>query len=205
LDLNIIVIARFESHHRTDSHRFNTMITSVTPLLALGLLGHALPQGSPSDPSAAAGYLFAAFKGDVPHVFFLTAPASSPSTFQALNGGQATLIPTTGTGGARDPYIFRAQDKSKVGDAAFCINILGRRSVTDAESPLVYRARHRPGHRQNQLGRRAGERLQEHLRLEIFCRRCLLVSREFGRIDAANGRLRESSPTNKQCYHHNQY
>jgi hypothetical protein len=90
------------------------MITSVTALLALGVLGQALPQGSPSDPSAAAGYLFAAFKGDVPHVFFLTAPATSPFTFQALNGGQATLIPTTGTGGARDPYIFRAQDKSKV-------------------------------------------------------------------------------------------
>lgn len=84
---------------------------------------HALPQGSASDPSAAAGYLFAEFKGDVPHVFFLTAPASNSSTFQALNGGQATLIPTTGTGGARDPYIFRAEDKSKVRRCNFLLQI----------------------------------------------------------------------------------
>ena len=98
------------------------MITSITALLALSILGHSLPQGSPSNPTEAAGYLFAAFKGDVPHVFFLTAPASSPSTFQALNGGKATLIPTTGTGGARDPYIFRAQDKSKVSRRSFLCN-----------------------------------------------------------------------------------
>jgi hypothetical protein len=90
------------------------MIGSIATLLALGVLGHGLPQGSLSDLSGAAGYLAAAFKGDVPHVFFLTATADKPSTFQALNGGKATLIPTSGTGGARDPYIFRAQDKSKV-------------------------------------------------------------------------------------------
>lgn len=90
------------------------MIGSIATLLAFGVLGHSFPQGSLSDLSGAAGYLAAAFKGDVPHVFFLTAPADRPSTFQALNGGKATLIPTSGTGGARDPYIFRAQDKSKV-------------------------------------------------------------------------------------------
>jgi hypothetical protein len=90
------------------------MIGSTATLLALSVLGNALPQGSPSNPSGAAGYLAAAFKGDVPHVFFLTAPADKPSTFKALNGGKATLIPSSGTGGARDPYIFRAQDKSKV-------------------------------------------------------------------------------------------
>lgn len=100
------------------------MIASIAALLSLSVLGQALPQGSPSDPSAAAGYLFAAFKGDVPHVFFLTAPASSPSTFQALNGGKATLIPTTGTGGARDPYIFRAEDKSKVSRRSFLLDPL---------------------------------------------------------------------------------
>lgn len=65
---------------------------------------------------------------------------------------------------------------------------------TDASRPSVHRPSHRSRHRRNQLGRRAGQRLQEHLRLEIFCRRCLLVSREFGRINAANSRLRESSP-----------
>lgn len=89
-------------------------MSSFAALLALGVLAHALPQGSSNDPSAAAGFLAAAFKGDAPQVFLLTAPSDKPTTFQALNGGAATLIPTTGTGGARDPYIFRAQDKSKV-------------------------------------------------------------------------------------------
>lgn len=90
------------------------MKSSLAALLSLVVLGHALPQGSASDPSGAAGYLAAIFKGDVPHVFLLTAPSDKPTTFQALNGGEATLIPTSGTGGARDPYIFRAHDNSKV-------------------------------------------------------------------------------------------
>lgn len=83
-------------------------------LLGLGAFTTALPQSISNEQSAAAGFLAAAFKGDVPQVFLLTAPSDKPTTFQALNGGAATLIPTTGTGGARDPYIFRAQDKSKV-------------------------------------------------------------------------------------------
>jgi hypothetical protein len=166
------------------------MIASTTALLALSVLGHALPQGSPSDPSAAAGYLFAAFKGDVPHVFFLTAPADKPSTFQALNGGQATLIPTTGTGGARDPYIFRAQDKSKV--RCRMILLLQRHGRTDALLSLVYRTGHRSRDQQDQLGRSASNRLQKHLHLGILHRRRNLVSRASGRADAANSRLRES-------------
>jgi len=87
---------------------------SLAFILALGVLGYALPQGDPNNPSGPAGYLAAAFKGDVPHVFLLTAPLDAPTTFQALNGGGATLVPTSGTAGARDPYIFRAEDKSKV-------------------------------------------------------------------------------------------
>lgn len=101
-------------------------MSSLTALLALGVLTHALPQGTSSDPSAAAGFLAAAFKGDVPQVFLLTAPSDKPTTFQALNGGAATLIPTTGTGGARDPYIFRAQDKSKVCENSIRNTSIGR-------------------------------------------------------------------------------
>lgn len=68
-----------------------------------------LPRQAP-----AAGYLAAAFLGNVPSVFFHVAPPDSPSTFQRLNGGQPSLVPTQGTKGARDPFIFFSQDRSKV-------------------------------------------------------------------------------------------
>ena len=61
--------------------------------------------------------LYAQENGDVPHVFFNLAPASTPSTFTPLNNGDAVLVPTSGTGGARDPFIFKAQDSSKVSNA----------------------------------------------------------------------------------------
>ncbi|KAH8711868.1 hypothetical protein GQ44DRAFT_742841 [Phaeosphaeriaceae sp. PMI808] len=61
----------------------------------------------------AAGYLATVFKGDVPHVFFNLAPASKPSSFSAVKNGQAILVPTKGTKGARDPFTLRSQDRSK--------------------------------------------------------------------------------------------
>lgn len=70
------------------------------------------PLHAQEEPSG--GYLAAVFKGDVPHVFFNLAPASTPSTFTPLNNGEAVLMPTSGTGGARDPFIFKAQDSSGV-------------------------------------------------------------------------------------------
>ncbi|PSK60267.1 proline-tRNA ligase [Elsinoe australis] len=96
------------------------MTSSVAQLLLLvvGLLtiftspanAHALfPRQAP-----AAGYLAAAFLGNVPSVFFHVAAPDSPSTFQRLNGGQPSLVPTQGTKGARDPFIFFSQDRSKL-------------------------------------------------------------------------------------------
>ena len=73
--------------------------------LALGV--HAQEQQSE-------GYLAAVFKGDVPQVFFNLAPAATQSTFTALNDGKAVLVPTKGTAGARDPFIVKSQDGSKV-------------------------------------------------------------------------------------------
>jgi hypothetical protein len=64
------------------------------------------------------GYLAAVFQGDVPHVFLNLAPASAPSTFTPLNDGNAVLVPTSGTGGARDPFIVKAQDSSEVSNNA---------------------------------------------------------------------------------------
>lgn len=83
-------------------------LATVTWML-LGLAGSLRAQ-----EQQAGGYLAAVFKGDVPQVFFNLAPASTPSTFTPLNNGNAVLVPTGGTGGARDPYIFQEQDSSKV-------------------------------------------------------------------------------------------
>ncbi|KAF2217158.1 glycoside hydrolase family 43 protein [Cercospora zeae-maydis SCOH1-5] len=66
-----------------------------------------------SQAATNAGYLAAIFKGDEPSVFFYKAPADQPMSFQALNNGQATLVPTTGTGGARDPYILKSYSTSE--------------------------------------------------------------------------------------------
>ncbi|KAF1923050.1 glycoside hydrolase family 43 protein [Didymella exigua CBS 183.55] len=74
----------------------------------LGLAGPVCAQ------ETAGGYLAAVFKGADPQVFLNLAPASQPSTFTPLNNGKAVLIPTTGTRGARDPYIFKTQDASKL-------------------------------------------------------------------------------------------
>ncbi|KAF3042542.1 hypothetical protein E8E11_004656 [Didymella keratinophila] len=60
------------------------------------------------------GYLAAVFKGNVPNVFINLAPASAPSTFTPLNDGNAALVPISGTGGARDPFTFKAQDPSNL-------------------------------------------------------------------------------------------
>lgn len=86
----------------------------LSAALATGALASAIPAKLQSRQSANVGYLAAVFKGDVPQVFFNIAPASSPSSFSPVKGGQAILIPTKGTQGARDPYIFRSVDQSKV-------------------------------------------------------------------------------------------
>lgn len=62
----------------------------------------------------AAGFLSATFLGDVPHVFLHYSTADAPVTFSAVPGSKGELIPTLGTGGARDPYIFRNQVNGKV-------------------------------------------------------------------------------------------
>lgn len=89
---------------------FPSLPTALSILLSLTNSLYAQENG-------AGGYLAAVFKGDVPHVFFNLAPASTPSTFTPLNNGDAVLVPTSGTGGARDPFIFKAQDSSKVSNA----------------------------------------------------------------------------------------
>ncbi|GAC98275.1 arabinosidase [Pseudozyma hubeiensis SY62] len=62
---------------------------------------------------AAAGFLSATFLGDVPHVYLHYSQADAPVTFSAVQGSQGVLVPTLGTGGARDPYIFQNQVNGK--------------------------------------------------------------------------------------------
>lgn len=67
------------------------------------------PKGLAARQSDAAGFLSATFLGDVPHVFLHYSNAANPVTFTAVQGSQGELVPTLGTGGARDPYIFHNQ------------------------------------------------------------------------------------------------
>lgn len=67
-----------------------------------------------ADADIPAGFLSATFLGDVPHVFLHYSRADAPVTFSAVSGSKGELVPTLGTGGARDPYIFRNQVNGKV-------------------------------------------------------------------------------------------
>ncbi|KAL1625237.1 putative glycoside hydrolase family 43 protein [Diplodia seriata] len=58
-----------------------------------------------ADPSLV-GYLGAFFLGDEPSVYFYRSNGNNPLSFSALNGGDAVIVPTLGTGGVRDPTII---------------------------------------------------------------------------------------------------
>lgn len=73
----------------------------------------------------------------------------------------------------------------------FALDPHGRSDKTDPALPPVHRASHRSRHRQNQLGRSPVNRLPKHLRLGVIRRWRILVKRAFGRVDAADSRLRE--------------
>lgn len=79
----------------------------------MSLAGSLRAQEQQSD-----GYLAAVFKGGESHVFINLAPASAPSTLTPLNNGDAVLAPTSGTGGARDSFIFKAQNSSNIRKAS---------------------------------------------------------------------------------------
>lgn len=67
--------------------------------------GHpGLPAAKRADPNLA-GYLGAFFLGDVPSVYFYTSKNDNANALTALNSGNPVLVPTTGTGGVRDPTI----------------------------------------------------------------------------------------------------
>ncbi|KAG8631273.1 hypothetical protein KVT40_000413 [Elsinoe batatas] len=89
---------------------------ALAMLAALATNFHTSVQALPLEgrQTQAAGYLAAAFLGNVPSVFLHLASPQSPSTFSRLNGGQPSLVPTKGTKGARDPFILFSQDKSKL-------------------------------------------------------------------------------------------
>ncbi|KAF4552178.1 Hypothetical protein D9617_11g010270 [Elsinoe fawcettii] len=85
---------------------FCTLASILTPTV------HSFPLEERE--TQAAGYLAAAFLGNVPSVFFHVAAPDSPSTFRRLNGGEPSLVPTQGTKGARDPFVMFSQDRSKL-------------------------------------------------------------------------------------------
>jgi len=98
--------------------RSSIKYVSTAALAAAGLsCALALPaieKGLSSAVVPAAGFLSATFLGDVPHVFLHYSQASAPVTFSAVSGSKGVLIPTLGTGGARDPYIFQNQVNGNV-------------------------------------------------------------------------------------------
>lgn len=63
-----------------------------------------LPPAKRAD-SSLTGYLGAFFLGDDPDVYFYLSQGNDAISFSALNGGNAILVPTVGTGGVRDPAI----------------------------------------------------------------------------------------------------
>lgn len=70
--------------------------------LNLGELG--LPPAKRADASLT-GYLGTFFLGDEPDVYFYLSQGNNAVSFSALNGGDAVLVPSVGTGGVRDPAI----------------------------------------------------------------------------------------------------
>lgn len=86
--------------------------------VALLLGGTACALALPVADEAAAGFLSATFLGDVPHVFLHYSQADAPVTFTAVSGSKGVLVPTLGTGGARDPYIFQNQVNGNVSGIA---------------------------------------------------------------------------------------
>lgn len=137
--------------------RFLPLITYLVPILVT-----ALPERLENRQNSAVGYLAAVFKGDVPHVFFNIAPAASPSTFSQVKGGQAILVPTEGTKGARDPYIFRTQDKAKVQPISHRISSFQSDSVA-----IVLYSGNRFGYWQDRLGYCTNQWLAWHSRLGV--------------------------------------
>ncbi|SJX60889.1 related to carbon source-regulated protein (putative arabinase) [Sporisorium reilianum f. sp. reilianum] len=83
--------------------------------------------------ATAAGFLSATFLGDVPHVYLHYSRADAPVTFSAVSGSKGELVPTLGTGGARDPYIFRNQINGKYYILATDLDI-GKTNWSDAQS-----------------------------------------------------------------------
>lgn len=71
---------------------------------SLSLRDLGLPPVKRQD-SDLAGYLGAFFLGDEPDVYFYLSNGNDAVSFSALNDGDAVIIPTTGTGGVRDPAI----------------------------------------------------------------------------------------------------
>ncbi|ETS64063.1 hypothetical protein PaG_02400 [Moesziomyces aphidis] len=116
---------------------------SVLSAVILAISGARLVQGLPAPETSAtalqeradgaAGFLSATFLGDVPHVFLHYSKADAPVTFSAVSGSKGELIPTLGTGGARDPYIFQNQVNGKFYILATDLDI-GKTNWGDAQS-----------------------------------------------------------------------
>lgn len=111
------------THNHLQSFTMRPSFTSlVTAAIAVAGTALALPASDSiltavqraADADTAAGFLSATFLGDVPHVFLHYSRADAPVTFSAVSGSKGELVPTLGTGGARDPYIFRNQVNGKV-------------------------------------------------------------------------------------------
>lgn len=79
-----------------------SLATAAPTLQALDFSEHGIEKRA--DPSLV-GYLGAFFLGDEPSVYFYRSNGNDPLSLTALNGGQAVIVPTEGTGGVRDPTI----------------------------------------------------------------------------------------------------
>lgn len=113
---------------------------AILSAVVLAISGARLVQGLPAPEingtmlqeraSGAAGFLSATFLGDVPHVYLHYSKASAPVTFSAVSGSKGELVPTLGTKGARDPYIFQNRVNGKVSRAVAESESDGRKLMT---------------------------------------------------------------------------
>ncbi|KAK0435579.1 putative arabinosidase [Desarmillaria tabescens] len=77
----------------------------------LVFLARALP--SPRQSDDLVGYFFVHFYDREASIFAHLSNGNNPLSYQTLNSDNAILVPTSGTGGVRDPFLVSSPDKSK--------------------------------------------------------------------------------------------
>ncbi|KFY44479.1 hypothetical protein V495_03430 [Pseudogymnoascus sp. VKM F-4514 (FW-929)] len=87
------------------SNLFYAILASST-ILALPTESDRVKDIATRADTSLVGYLGVFFLGDAPNVYFYLSNGNNALSFKALNGGQAILDPSSGTGGVRDPSII---------------------------------------------------------------------------------------------------